>query len=301
MHPSQHSLPTAATLQATLSLLDDPDPRVVAACRAQLIEWGPSVRELVQCAATHDNPRMRVHARSVLMSFERTEWRQELDGVSSRLLASPARFEGEELLDAVLLASRLGNARAVDGDACRERLFDWSQQLLARLRRCRTASASARALGDLLGGEIGFHGARLRGAVRADDGPRDLHAVCLDSVVERRSGVALALCVVYLAVGRAAGLQMSGVALPDHFLVRVHGTRPVIVDPFHGGRAITKADCLRYLRARGHVERASEHLVDREDAVVFAAFVERLARTVAPSGSDELRAALQDLRRGLLS
>jgi regulator of sirC expression with transglutaminase-like and TPR domain len=46
-----------------------------------------------------------------------------------------------------------------------------------------------------------------------------------------------------MEVGRRAGLDIEGVGLPGHFIVRANaGARRVLLDPFHGGRILTEAD-----------------------------------------------------------
>lgn len=60
----------------------------------------------------------------------------------------------------------------------------------------------------------------------------------LDSVLRRRTGIPITLCVVYAAVGRRAGVRVEGIGFPGHFLTRVGGPDGVLVDPFHGGRIV---------------------------------------------------------------
>ena len=60
------------------------------------------------------------------------------------------------------------------------------------------------------------------------------------------------LAVVYLEVGRRAGLRLEGVNFPGHFLVRAiaePGRRGfLIVDPFHSGALLSEVDCRQLLR-----------------------------------------------------
>ncbi|MDB4943372.1 MAG: hypothetical protein JWP97_2906 [Labilithrix sp.] len=67
----------------------------------------------------------------------------------------------------------------------------------------------------------------------------------LTDVVRRRTGIPITLCIVWRAMARAASLDAEGVSFPAHFLVRVDGPRggprlrrPIIVDPFNGGRIL---------------------------------------------------------------
>ncbi len=69
----------------------------------------------------------------------------------------------------------------------------------------------------------------------------------LDQVLERRVGIPISLAVVMIEVGRRAGIELVGVSMPGHFLVRsfreeVHdGVR--LFDPFDGGAVLDRSAC----------------------------------------------------------
>jgi regulator of sirC expression with transglutaminase-like and TPR domain len=66
----------------------------------------------------------------------------------------------------------------------------------------------------------------------------------LNEVIERRTGIPITLSTVYMEVARRAGLDVEGVGLPGHFVVRVQmPSRSLLVDPFHGGSLLTERDC----------------------------------------------------------
>jgi regulator of sirC expression with transglutaminase-like and TPR domain len=82
------------------------------------------------------------------------------------------------------------------------------------------------------------------------DDPRNS---CLNEVLDRRSGIPITLSVVYMEVGRRAGLDVDGVNFPGHFLVRVRDAvgrraRGLIVDPFHEGALLSEHDCRTLLQ-----------------------------------------------------
>jgi regulator of sirC expression with transglutaminase-like and TPR domain len=96
------------------------------------------------------------------------------------------------------------------------------------------------ALNRLLFEQEGFHG-------NTEDyyDPRNSF---LNDVLDRRLGIPISLCTVYMEVGRRAGLSVEGVSLPGHFVVRLSSpAAPVLVDPFHGGTLLTLEDCQRRL------------------------------------------------------
>jgi regulator of sirC expression with transglutaminase-like and TPR domain len=53
----------------------------------------------------------------------------------------------------------------------------------------------------------------------------------LNEVLDRKLGLPISLAVIYLEVGRSAGMRLEGVGLPGHFILR-YGD--LFVDPFYG-------------------------------------------------------------------
>ncbi len=93
------------------------------------------------------------------------------------------------------------------------------------------------ALSDFLFVRSGFAGNR--------DSYGDPRNSFLNDVIERRLGIPITLSVIYLEVGRRAGLNLFGVSFPSHFLVKAVDERgELIIDPFNGG-AILDLDDLR--------------------------------------------------------
>jgi regulator of sirC expression with transglutaminase-like and TPR domain len=57
----------------------------------------------------------------------------------------------------------------------------------------------------------------------------------LHKVLDTRRGLPITVSVIWIEVGRRAGIEMHGVGLPGHFVVYAGGQ---LVDPFHFGEAI---------------------------------------------------------------
>jgi regulator of sirC expression with transglutaminase-like and TPR domain len=63
-------------------------------------------------------------------------------------------------------------------------------------------------------------------------------------VIDRRMGLPITLSIVAMAVGSRAGLDIAGLGLPGHFVVKVvDSSDEVIFDPFHGGRVLEPDEC----------------------------------------------------------
>jgi regulator of sirC expression with transglutaminase-like and TPR domain len=66
----------------------------------------------------------------------------------------------------------------------------------------------------------------------------------LNEVMERRTGIPITLCLLYMEVARRADLPVVGVGLPGHFIVRYVARKDLyFIDPFHRGSFLSEEDC----------------------------------------------------------
>jgi len=90
----------------------------------------------------------------------------------------------------------------------------------------------------------------------------DLDAANLMRVIDTRSGLPVVLGILFIHVSGSLGWQVSGIAFPGRFLVRLeyNGTR-TIIDPFANGRALTAQDLREMLKALSgnHAELAPKY------------------------------------------
>ena len=78
---------------------------------------------------------------------------------------------------------------------------------------------------------------------------------CLNSVLARRLGIPITLSVVYMEVARRLGRSVYGVGLPGHFIVAYEDRDARYwIDPFHGGRLLSFADCLALAKQTANVD-----------------------------------------------
>jgi regulator of sirC expression with transglutaminase-like and TPR domain len=72
----------------------------------------------------------------------------------------------------------------------------------------------------------------------------------LDLVLARGIGLPIVLSVVYVEVGRRAGIELAGVGLPGHFVGRALRRRSARAgDPFHRGRPLPSPAAAPLVRA----------------------------------------------------
>ncbi|MEM7448583.1 MAG: transglutaminase-like domain-containing protein [Myxococcota bacterium] len=70
----------------------------------------------------------------------------------------------------------------------------------------------------------------------------------LDVVVERKRGIPITLCLIYMSVGARLGMNVAGIGFPGHFLAQVGGPDGVFIDPFNQGKVLTSQDVTELFR-----------------------------------------------------
>ena len=99
------------------------------------------------------------------------------------------------------------------------------------------------ALNDFLFEEQGFSG-------NTDDyyDPRNSF---LNEVLDRKLGIPITLCILYIEIGRRLGLALQGLSFPGHFLVKTETDEgDIVLDPFLGGAVLSEEDLVQRLRDR---------------------------------------------------
>jgi regulator of sirC expression with transglutaminase-like and TPR domain len=125
-----------------------------------------------------------------------------------------------------------------------------AEELRSRLRGGEGCISQIAHLNRLLFDEMGFRGNR-----EEYDDPRNSF---LNDVLDRRVGIPISLCTVYLEVARRLGIPLAGVSFPGHFLVRYTGREvegEILIDPFNRGAILTEAECRKRIEEmyRGQV------------------------------------------------
>jgi regulator of sirC expression with transglutaminase-like and TPR domain len=100
----------------------------------------------------------------------------------------------------------------------------------------------------------------------------DLQNADLLRVIDRRRGLPVALAILWLHAGRGQGWSMCGLAFPGHFLIRLDAADSrLILDPFHGGRALGPDDLRTLLKqvAGPNAELSPDHYAPVGDRAIL--------------------------------
>ena len=110
-----------------------------------------------------------------------------------------------------------------------------------RLNGTKSALDKIHTINEVLFDEYGFH--------RNDIDYYDPRNSFLNEVMDRRTGIPITLSTVYMEIAQRVGLQIDGVGVPGHFIVKhVSEIEEIFVDPFNAGTIMTRADCHKLIR-----------------------------------------------------
>ncbi len=86
----------------------------------------------------------------------------------------------------------------------------------------------------------------------------------LNQVLDRKMGIPITLCLVYMEVAKRMGMMLEGIGLPGHFVVRTGPPEgELYADVFNGGRLMSKVECKDLVLGmfQGRLEFKEEYLL----------------------------------------
>lgn len=230
---------TAGDIQALIHLLGDDDSWVKDQARATLRGAGaPAIPYLKHSSKTSEEQAIRVESSLILEDIH-------VDAIESDWVALQAEDEGRALEEGAFLIERMIHPeRASRIGAARETLEELAERARESVPPRGPVAERVDALRHYLHEVRGFHG-------NVED-YYDAENSFLTSVLERRTGIPITLALVWLSVGRRLGVPLVGIGMPMHFLVGFRsGSQIRYLDPFYGGREVSRAECLLLLQRAG--------------------------------------------------
>jgi regulator of sirC expression with transglutaminase-like and TPR domain len=224
-------------IRALIRLLSDEDYRVAQTITGKLVEIGdraiPMLRE-----AEIEQPEMAERIRGVLEDI----CGQRLEAEFHELSAS-----ADENLDLETGAFLIAHSAYPDLNRAHYRaiLDGMAVEIAERLGQKASGEEAVKTINRYLFVEQGFSGNTAQ--------YYDVENSYLNKVLERKTGIPISLCTVYLLIGKRLDLPVYGVGMPGHFLVKYEAGRyQIFVDSFNGGALLTQRDCARFLDQAGY-------------------------------------------------
>jgi regulator of sirC expression with transglutaminase-like and TPR domain len=213
-------------ISALVALLADDNRDVAAAARKRLVDCGDAALTALDDAALADDARLRRVARDI---------RDEMLGARAEAaFAESLRAADIDLETAAIELARVERP-SLDAAALRARFDELGARVAARAAEASTFYGRAAALGEVLHGEEGLKG-------NADDYYRPQNSY-VDWVLDLKKGIPISLSLLYVFVGKRAGLDVFGVGLPRHFVAGIReGDATLYVDAFNGGSVLDREE-----------------------------------------------------------
>jgi regulator of sirC expression with transglutaminase-like and TPR domain len=264
------------------SLLSDDSPRVWKEVRRQFERAGTRALPALKKAAQSSHPLARSRARTILADREKRLALRRLLGYSMR--------ENLDLERALFLLARFRDPR-LDPRPYQRALDAMAAEVSRRAAKKEGELQRALCLCEYLGKDLEFGGSN------SDfHHPDNIH---IHRAIERRAGMPLTLCAIYMFIARRANMRVAPLPLPGHVMLRVYGAnQSVIVDPYERGKARSEADCKKYLEQH----KLAYHpawLSDASDAVMLKRQVMNLLRSAQTRGLKRDARELASLMRAI--
>jgi len=224
--------------KALVSLLADEDAKVYRTVRETILSYGPASSNWMREHTLSSDPVLRRRANEIVDHFARQE--------ADTLFLAFCLNQGEDfdLEHGVLLLGRTQYPQ-INLEAYSAMLDYYAGELRQRLDLNWPPDHIIRVISDYLFRELHFAG--------DEQNFYDPENSYFHRVLDRRIGNPITLSLLYLLLARRLRLPMVGIGLPGHFLCRFQSSRvEIYIDPFHGGRVLTKADCVKLVMQLQH-------------------------------------------------
>jgi regulator of sirC expression with transglutaminase-like and TPR domain len=153
-----------------------------------------------------------------------------------------AKDEDIDLIHAALLIAKLDNDE-LEIDVYRQEIERMAKDVKAGLAKDADDDAKLAALKKYLFEQRGFHGSRMDYYNRANS--------YLNEVLDDREGLPITLSVLYLELARRLGVQVAGVGLPGHFIVKYVPAKGEtrLIDVYDGARPMSRDEASKLVES----------------------------------------------------
>jgi regulator of sirC expression with transglutaminase-like and TPR domain len=143
--------------------------------------------------------------------------------------------ESVDLIGGALLIARTGYPQ-VDEASYRQYLEALADRFKSTLDRDDQPLEMIRKLNRIIFDEEGFRGNR--------HDYFDPDNSFLNRVIDRKLGIPITLSLLYIVVGRSAGINLHGIALPGHFIAALfQPSGTILLDPFNKANILSEKEC----------------------------------------------------------
>jgi regulator of sirC expression with transglutaminase-like and TPR domain len=211
--------------EAIVRLLRDDDLTTVNLVKQQLAGGGsasiPGLRDLLSV----DDAEVTRHVMEVLGEIDAREAGVEMERICQALHTDADLEQANWLLARIFLPG-------CDTAKYLRMINDWGNHLKTTLAEVTRPGRRITIFTGFMALELGFTG-------NSGDYYNPDNSL-IPKMIETKRGIPISLSLMYMLVGRRAGLTVEGINFPGHFLIRCEN---MLMDPFEQGRVLTQDDC----------------------------------------------------------
>jgi regulator of sirC expression with transglutaminase-like and TPR domain len=221
-----------------IQLLTDRDEFVRQKVQALLVELGEDALPFLEMAVRSEDIPLRIEAQQIINSIFPIKI-----GEKFRQLAQKGLGRDVDLETGMLLIMEFGYPDS-DPQACKENLDSLAHRLEQNLAPNADPTQIIVALTKLL-----FQQENFKGNHNDYMNPDNSY---LNKVLEYKTGLPITLSALCVLVAGRLGLPIVGVGLPGHYIAKYNLPQGgIYFDPFHQGRPLTRADCIKIVEQFG--------------------------------------------------
>jgi len=243
------------TISALLTLLGDEDNKIVKTAQAKLLEIGPAAVPELRSRYEGQPLTIKVRLREIINQLQPRDLADNF-----RKLESEEVKNNLDLEEALFTIARVGYPN-LKCDFYRQELDRLSCRIGKELSRWQVIDEHT--IVDAVIDTI-FRKNEFRGDTQDYYNPQNSF---INRVIDRKMGSPILLSALVLLISRRLGLPFRAVGMPAHCILSYPGeSDPIFVDPFYGGKIITRDDCYEFLTGAGFgfVEEYLEPINDKE-------------------------------------
>jgi regulator of sirC expression with transglutaminase-like and TPR domain len=256
------SAPPAALVRRVTKAVEElpPKPDVI-------VELAPDAP--ASLAVLRDRAKQLEHQAAQLRELAIAVHQQRVNAELAKLFQ--AKDEEIDLIHAALLIARLDNDE-LDVDVYRQEIERMARDVKATLPKDADETAKLAALRKYLFEQRGFHGSRMDYYNKANS--------YLNEVLDDREGLPITLSVLYMELARRLGVNVVGVGLPGHFVVKQVPTKgePQLIDVYEGAKPLSRETASKLVEAYTGKPLAEEQLAAISKKAILVRMLHNLLR-----------------------
>ena len=229
----------ASEFPSLIKLLDDESDFVYKNIRNKFLEYGNTAADYLKDYLNSDNPLVSKRAKEIISIIY-------FDKIDTKLKQLSLKNTNDILEDALFNIASFEYPE-IDINEYRSVLDKMALEIDFEISKGRVASDAYNILNSF--NNYLFKKLEYKGNL---DNYYDPDNSYINKVIDRKLGIPISLCSVYILLARRLRIPIYGINLPQHFIVKyVDDKNELFIDPFNGGLVVSKQEAIKFLNQIG--------------------------------------------------